>query len=282
MNLLNKVTKFGSKHGSELMTGLAIIGLVKTVYDACKSTPKALRVLEDEEKEKIVTEGRNLTRIEKYKILATEYSSAIVWGILTSSCIIGSNVISNKQKKRLMFENAALMTSYTTTRNLFDRYKKAVAETVEENSVNKIQDYMIGESLKDAGAINQEIIQKYENSARDENDNVLSQTILESNSDIWFVDGRTGRPFKSSIQKIDNALNEINNILNNDHTATVSDLEDLLGLDHTDDSDYLGWNRDRGLIHRDRSVITRLVYGIPCMVFSVDKPARYEFDVWSY
>lgn len=278
MNLLNKVTKFGSKHGSELMTGLAIIGLVKTVYDACKSTPKALRVLEDEEKEKIVTEGRNLTRIEKCKILATEYGSTIVWGILTSSCIIGSNVISNKQKKRLMFENAALMTSYTTTRNLFDRYKKAVAETVEENSVNKIQDYMIGESLKDAGVINQEIVQKYENDTQDEN----TTHMIESSCDIWFVDGRTGRPFKSSIQKIDDAINEINNILNNDHTATVSDLYDLLGLDHTDDSDYLGWNRDRGLIHRDKSEVTRMVYGIPCVVFSVDKPARYEFDVWSY
>ena len=282
MKLLNKITKFGVKHGSELMTGLAIIGLAKTVYDACKSTPKALRVLEDEEKEKIVTEGRNLTRIEKCKILATEYSSTIVWGVLTSSCIIGSNVISNKQKKRLMFENAALMTSYTTTKNLFDRYKKAVAETVEENSVDKIQDYMVGESLKDAGVINQESIQKYKNDAQDENDDNVLQAILESSGDIWFVDRRTGRPFKSSIQKIDDAINELNNILNNDHTATVSDLYDLLGLEHTDDSDYLGWNRDRGLIHRDKSDATRMVYGIPCRVFSVDKPARYEFDVWSY
>ena len=282
MKLLNKITKFGVKHGSELMTGLAIIGLAKTVYDACKSTPKALRVLEDEEKEKIVTEGRNLTRIEKCKILATEYSSTIVWGVLTSSCIIGSNVISNKQKKRLMFENAALMTSYTTTKNLFDRYKKAVAETVEENSVDKIQDYMVGESLKDAGVINQESIQKYKNDAQDENDDNVLQAILESSGDIWFVDSRTGRPFKSSIQKIDDAINELNNILNNDHTATVSDLYDLLGLEHTDDSDYLGWNRDRGLIHRDKSDATRMVYGIPCRVFSVDKPARYEFDVWSY
>ena len=56
----------------------------------------------------------------------------------------------------------------------------------------------------------------------------------------------SGRYFKSTIEKIRQAENDINYRLNREDSVSLNELYDLLGLDSIDIGDRVGWNlRDK-------------------------------------
>ena len=78
---LKDVPKMLKKHSPELLTGIGIAGMIFTTITAVKATPKALRLVDEQE----IKEGKRLTNSEIIKTTWKCYVPAAVTGM----CSIG-------------------------------------------------------------------------------------------------------------------------------------------------------------------------------------------------
>jgi len=203
------------KHSPEILTGIGIAGMIATVVMAVKVTPKAVEKIKDDYPEEP-------TKVEAAKSAWKFYVPAAVTGTCSIACIIGASAISFKR-------NAALATAYTLSESLAKEYKDNVIETIGE---------------KKEAEVRERIAQKRVDS--------LTASDLKNapgdNDTTWFLDPYSGRPFKSSMNRLAKVQNDINNMLLNDGYVSLNDLYYMIGLDPNKDGDILGWANDKGLL----------------------------------
>lgn len=247
--LANDVRRLVSKRSPEILTGIGIAGMVTTTVLAVKATPKALYLLDEAENEK----EDELTKLEVVKIAWKAYIPSIISGVFSASCLIGANSVNAKR-------NAALATAYKLSETALLDYKAAVVETIGEKKEAKVRDKAAQKNLD----------RKQIKMNADSN-------IVIANGDTWFMDGMSGRLFKSSVDKVKSAVNELNRTMTYDMYVSVSDLYDALGLSHTNISDDLGWNLDDGLIELDLGTAIA-DNGEPCIVLNWHVAPRYDFS----
>ena len=98
--------------------------------------------------------------------------------------------------------------------------------------------------------------------AEDKVDNVVknedgkeqkAKVIVSNDGDTWFVDPFTNGSFLCTETKIREAIVDLNYRLMDEMFVSLSDLYDELGLDHTQNSDEIGWCIDDGKIRPDFS-----------------------------
>lgn len=82
---------------STIMTCISIAGFAGTVILAVKETPKALRLLEQEETYK----GDSLTKTETVFTAGPVYIPSILLGTATIACMLGTNTMNRKQQASL-------------------------------------------------------------------------------------------------------------------------------------------------------------------------------------
>ena len=112
-----------------ILTIFGGIGLIVTSILVAKETPKALKLLEDSEKEK----EEPLTIPEKIITAFPAYVPAVAFGTSTLLCIFGANVLNKKAQ-------ASLMSAYTITGNLYRDYRKKNVEMFGEENDKAIID----------------------------------------------------------------------------------------------------------------------------------------------
>ena len=100
---------FVKRNASTILTGLGSIGgVVVTTITAVKATPKALRLIEETEKEK----GEKLTKWETVKIASPSYISTAGLCLVTMACIIGAEILNQKRQASLLSAYILLDRSY--------------------------------------------------------------------------------------------------------------------------------------------------------------------------
>lgn len=72
---------FVKRNASSILTGLGSIGVVTTSIMAVKATPKAIRLIEEAEKEKEKEKVEELTKWEKVKTAVSSYIPSAIVGI---------------------------------------------------------------------------------------------------------------------------------------------------------------------------------------------------------
>lgn len=249
----SNVTKFfkdigamASKRSPEILTGIGIAGMITATILAVRSTPKAIRLMEDAQYEK----GEELTATEKVKAAWKPYVPAAVTGVLSVTCLIGA---SSKYVRR----NAALATAYKLSETALSEYKDKVVETIGEKKEKTVRDKIAKDKVEKNPVSKNEVIMT-------EKGNTLCYETI------------SGRYFKSDIEKIKKAVNELNRQMLNDMYISLSEFYDEIGLSHIKNSDELGWNLDEGLIDIDFS--SQLADdGTPCVVVDYLTPPRYDF-----
>lgn len=125
-----KLARISEKHAPEILAGIGIGGFITTAVLAAKATPDAIDSIEETKKE---LEKDELTVVETVKATWKNYTPAILTGISSTCCIIGS--VSTSLKR-----SAAFATAYEMTRNLYSDYRSKVIETIGEKKERKIQD----------------------------------------------------------------------------------------------------------------------------------------------
>lgn len=251
-NLMSNTRQFVNKRSPEILTGIGIAGMITTTVLAVRATPKALQLIEEKKNEDWVDE---LSPLEVVKAAWKPYVPAAVTGIASVACLIGASSVNAKR-------NAALATAYKLSETALSEYREKVIETIGEKKEKTVRDKVAEERVK-------------------KNPVSKSEVVVTNNGTTLCFDPISARYFKSSIDKIKRAENELNKQMLHDISGYVSlnDFYDELGLDHTSVGDDLGWNVDRLI---DISFSSQLNDdGEPSVVLDYLVTPKYDFYKFS-
>lgn len=251
---LVKVVKSGvERKAPEILTGIGIAGMATTIVLAVKATPKAMELIEQREleiAERDDTDIRNLTAIETVKTAWKPYVPALLTGLGSTACLIGGISVSARR-------TAALATAYKISETALSEYKEKMIEVVGEKKAQAIKEKIDGEKLEKDPVSKREVI------------------ITEKGNTLCY-DMLSGRYFKSDIEKIKKAVNEINRQLTYDMYVSLNEFYDELGLPDTKLGGELGWNLEDGLV--EPSFSSQIADdGTPCIVLDYNVAPRYEY-----
>lgn len=253
------------KHAPAILTVIGVAGFVATTFDAVRATPKALKAIEEEKERQnriladeayengndIVEQIDKLRPIELVRVTWKFYIPTVALGLASMACLIGASSVHHKR-------NAALATVYQLSQTALSEYKEKVIETIGEEKEREIQDKVAEERLKKNPVANNEVI------------------IVEQGNTLCY-DALSGRYFKSDINKIKSAVNEVNKTLLDDMYISLNEFYDEIGLSHTSLGNQLGWNVNKGLIDvYFGSHITE--DGQPCVVLNHSKAPEYGYS----
>lgn len=237
-----------SKHSPEILTGIGIAGMVITTVMAVRATPKALILIEDKKAENDVDK---LTPVETIKATWTCYIPAAITGCLSIFCLIGASSVNARR-------NAALATAYTLSESALKEYRGKVIETIGEKKEQSVRD-----------AIAKDRIDKNPVSSR--------EVIITEKGNTLCYDAISGRYFKSDIDKLKKAENELNRRMRDEMYISLNEFYYEIGLNPTKIGDDLGWNIDHGYIELNFS--SQLTDdGNPCLVIDYQVAPRYEYN----
>lgn len=214
--MLSEATKFVKKNSPAILTGIGISGVVTTVVMAVRATPEAEERIEAAEEEK----DAPLTKTEIVKAAWRCYIPTVSIAGLTVACFVGAQSINTRR-------NVALATLYTMTNDTFKEYREAVVEKIGETKEEDVQNIISRKKL--------------------EKDPLESSEVIITDGTTLCYDSWSGRYFKSSIEKIRGAVNDINNDINRSLYADLNDFYFAIGLPTVKMGDYVGWNADRPL-----------------------------------
>jgi hypothetical protein len=226
--------KFAIDNAPAILTGVACAGVATTAILAVKATKPALIDIMQAESEL----GRDLTKTETVRLCWRYYVPAAGVGVMTIACIVTASSINTTRQ-------AAMASAYAMTEQELRKMQEKMAEQFGQNKANKVQD-----------DVNQDIVR--------ENPPTQEQVVIvTSGNDHLFMDKLSGRYFRTTVDKVDKAVNRINFDLNNNAYASLNDFYEYLDLDHTQMGEELGWQADDILEWR-RSLV--MAGDEPCIV----------------
>ena len=237
-----------AKRSPGILTGIGIGGMVMTTVLAVKATPKALRLIEEAEKEK----DDALTVKEKFKACWKCYIPTAVTGVVSVGCIVGASSVNGRR-------NAALATAYKLSETALTEYREKVVETIGEKKEQLVREKVAEEHVKKNPVSKNEVL------------------VTEKGNTLCY-DTISGRYFKSDIDQIKKTINELNRRMLCDNYISLNELYYELGLDGIAIGDDLGWNIDKGYI--EISFGSQIADdGTPCLVINYDLAPRYDYSM---
>lgn len=230
-SIAKQAVRFVDHNSASILTGISVIGVVTTAVFAVRATPEALRLIKEEdwarETEEVSGNGTPalpLTKFEVVKVAWKPYIPAALMGTATIAAIIGSRTIDSKR-------NAALAAAYSLTDRAYHEYREKTTETLGAKKEEEMR-----------GALNAERSDRAKDEAKGN-----SEVIIVGNGDVLVFDTLSGRHFMSDVESIRKAVNDINQMINNDMYASLTDFYLKIGVGKTSMSDELGWNNDAHL-----------------------------------
>ena len=235
------------KHSPEILTGIGIAGMITATVAAVKSTPKALSLIK-EKKEEQNTE--KLTAVETVKTVWYCYIPSAVSIAVSMLCLIGASSVNARR-------NAALATAYTLSESALKQYKDKVVETIGEKKEQAIRDSIAKDKIE-------------------KNPVSRNEVIITKSGDMLCYDAISGRYFKSDIDKLKKAENELNKRMLNEMSISLNDFYYEIGLDGIGIGDNIGWNINKGFLELQfSSQLTK--DGTPCLVVDYSVVPDYEY-----
>lgn len=216
-NWLKIVSRTLKDNSPAILSGISVAGVIGTAVLAARCHVNARIELADATINSD-DENRDLTLKETVQATWKCYIPAAISGAATIACIVGANQIGARR-------NAALLGAYTIVDSAFREYKDKVIETIGEAKEKKVVE-----------EIHQDRI--------DRNPTANTQVIITGGGDSLCYDTLTGRYFKSDIEAIRKAANDINAMVIHDMYASQNEFYRLLGLGDVVVGDELGWNLD--------------------------------------
>lgn len=237
-----------AKHSPQILTGIGVAGLVSTAVLAVRATPKALLILQEEGSERLECQWEDVTIDDAFEVIPKKeiveitwkcYIPAIVTGAVSIACIIGATTIQNRRA-------AALASVYSLSELALKEYQEKVKETIGEGKELKVRDEIMRDRIANDPIAGKEVI-------------------LTKRGDFICYDTISGRYFKSNMEDVRRAVNDLNEQLINEMYISLNEFYDLLGLSHTKLGNDMGWSMESGKLEVHFSAqLTE--DGEPCMV----------------
>lgn len=224
----------------EILVGFGLAGMLTSTVLAVKATPKALDILAQEEEE--------LTNVEKVKKTWKCYVPAAIGYCSSAACIIAAT---STQSKR----HAVVAGAYKLSESALLEYRGKVVEMLGEEKEKEIRDSIAKDRVEERPVV----------------------VGWSGKGDFLCYDMLSGRYFKSDIDKIQKAVNDMNYKLLNDNILSLNEFYFELGMKPTDIGYEQGWDISKGMIEVSFSTILS-EDDEPCIVMHFDNPPQYGFD----
>ena len=238
------------KHQPEILTGLGVAGFVTTTVMAVKATPKALEVLaEIKEKHADDSDKKEYCKEFVKKVVPLYIPSAVVGG-LSIGCVVCANSINTKR-------NAALAAAYTLSETALSEYKEKVVETIGEKKEKAVREAVAQGRVDKTPVENKEVINT-------------------GDGDELCLDYHSGRYFKSTIDKLRKAENDLNRRMLLDSYVSLNDFYSEIGLSGTRQGELLGWNIEKGYLKLELDAT--IVDDKPCIVLDYRVSPYYDYN----
>ena len=213
--LIRNFKKSLNLNSPKIFTVAGVFGVITTSYLAARASYKAAVVITEDEKyfaDVDVLNNRKELYKHRAKLTWKLFIPPISSGLITIGCITGLSSVTSRRA-------AAAATLYTLTEKNFDEYKNQVQHQFGKNKEQKITD-----------AIAQEKVNK------------TSEVVYVGKGLVLCCELHTGRFFRSDMELLKNAENELNARLLSDIYVSLSEFYSLVGLPTTSISDYVGWS----------------------------------------
>lgn len=218
VDLARKMQKLVKDNSTAILTGVGVAGTVSTAVLTGRASLKAARLIDFEEHDKVVENGKELDLQDKVKLVWKLYIPPVATGALTITAIIMANRLATK-------EAAALAAAYSLTERALTEYREKVLEKIGESKETDIRDSMVEARMSKNPVNSREII-------------------LAGTGDVLCYDMLSGRYFQSSVEAIRKAENEVNFDIVNHMYCSLSRFYEEIGLPPTGISDTMGFNTE--------------------------------------
>lgn len=237
-----------AEHSPAILTGLGIGGMFAAMGLAVWKTPKALRLMEERKDE---LEAEKLSPAETVKTVWKCYLPAAALSVGSTVCLIAAH---GENQRR----NAALATAYALSESALKDYRDKVTETIGPKKAEAVESAVAKDKL-------------------DKNPVESREVILTEKGTTLCYDVLSGRYFQSDIEKMRQAVNELNRRMLSEMYISLNDFYYELGLPAIGIGDSLGWCTDRGLIELrfDAQLATD---GTPCLVLDYAVAPKYGYQ----
>lgn len=210
--------RFWHKHGSTILTVLASAGVVGTAVLAVKATPKAIQIIEDDK-----SSEESSTKLELSLRIAKCYIPTFLVGTGTIACVVGANVLNQRQQ-------ATLMSAYALVDKSFSQYKGKLIELYGEDTHKNVVDAIAVEEAKEINVYSQGFVS---------NLSLIPSTHQQTKQ--LFYDEYSHRYFESSLEQVMSAEYHINRNYILRGYVTLDEFYDFLGIEHNEVDENLGW-----------------------------------------
>lgn len=240
------VKQFGVKHQAEILTGFGVAGMLASTVWAVKATPKAEKAIKEA---KIKKQGNDkhpvkLTPVETVKTTWRYYVPSAMLTVSSVACIIGGQ---NVHMKR----NAALAAAYKLSEHTLADYKEAIVETIGEDKAKEVTERVAKRQIERTPISDDAVI------------------VAGDSDGVWFFEPYCNRYFKSKVDKVMKAVNDLNYrmICGQEESITLKEMYIEIGI--PGDTRYLpnvGWSLyNEGVIDLDLVPI-KMENGNPCLM----------------
>lgn len=246
--LIHRSKLFLKRNSSTILTATGAVGVVATSVMAVKTTPKAMRLLNEAKEEK----GEELTRFEAVRVAGPAYIPAILTGVGTIACIFVANALNKRQQ-------AALMSAYALLDNSYKEYKVKVEELYGEEGRDRIREEIAKDKFEDA-------------------------EMEVSRDKQLFYDEFSRRYFESTIEAVQKAEYDLNRDIQTQGYATLSEFYERLGIEDYDDDRMLGWSERENFARYWKSWVdfshtkVELDDGLECIILTMWSEPYIELD----
>lgn len=212
------------KKSPAILTGLALVGIAVTAYQAYKAGLAANDVLKKykADMDLVGPEDKAAKRAvvkETVKEMAPIVAPVIIMGITTGACAIGAQSINSRRI-------AALSAAYTVAEKTVYDLNSKMQEVLGVKKARSIKDGIAKDKLHAKGSVPD------------------SQVIITGEGNVRCMDEYTGKEFWGNARKIDRAVSELNNDVRCCRWVALNDFYDKLGLKRIKMGYDLGWNEE--------------------------------------
>ena len=238
-DIFNKSVQILKSNSPEILTALGVSGVVTTAYLTGKASYEAAR----NEDTYPWTSNK-----EKFKECWKLYIPAAISGVVTIGCIIGASKANGRR-------TTAAVTAYSLTERAFSEYREKVVEQIGKGKEQKLRDEIIQNHVTNAPPSSKEVI-------------------IAGTGHILCCELHTHRYFRSDMETLRKAENQINSKIVHNFYVTLEEFYDLINLPYTSSSSNLGWDSDKLLELQFSTVLSE--DGEPCLAFDYNytKPLK--------
>lgn len=219
--IVGKIVQSTRAHSPEILIGTGIAGMITTTVLAVGTTPRALSLIEDKKAELGFT---RLTKKEIVQATWKAYVPSALLGAVSIGCIVAGT-------KTSLGRTAAMSTAYAISETAVKTYQDKIVQVCGEEKAEEIRKEVVKETVKSRPIVV---------------DDSESTFVTNTGEGLTlFYDSLTGRYFRSSMNAVERAVNNVNKMMRSEDYITVNTLFTEIGLPAVDIGDLLGWTIDR-------------------------------------